>query len=222
MSVQLNNDWDKLLENEFKKEYYLKLREKLISEYKNYTIYPDMNDIFKALKYSSYEKTKIVILGQDPYHNVNQAHGLSFSVKPGVALPPSLKNIYKELNSDLGVPIPNHGDLGPWAKQGVLLLNSILTVRAHCPTSHKNLGWEIFTDNIISALNEREVPVIFVLWGAFAQSKGKLITNGRHLIISSPHPSPLSADRGFWGSRPFSRSNEFLVSIGQNPIDWSL
>ena len=195
MAVSIKNDWDSILEPEFDKEYYLQLRRKLTEEYRTQKIFPSMYDIFNALRYSSYESTKAVILGQDPYHNDGQAHGLSFSVQKGIEIPPSLKNIYKELHTDLGAVIPGHGDLSSWAKQGVLLLNSILTVRAHKPASHKNIGWETFTDNIISLLNEREDPAVFVLWGAFAQSKSRLITNPAHLIISSPHPSPLSASQ---------------------------
>ena len=222
MAVSIKNDWDKILEPEFEKQYYLQLRRKLTEEYRTQKIFPSMYDIFNALRYSSYESTKAVILGQDPYHNDGQAHGLSFSVQKGTDIPPSLKNIYKELHSDLGIVIPGHGDLSSWAKQGVLLLNSILTVRAHKAASHKNIGWETFTDSIISLLNEREDPAVFVLWGAFAQSKSRFITNPAHLIISSPHPSPLSASRGFFGSRPFSRTNTFLQSCGRSPIDWSL
>jgi uracil-DNA glycosylase len=181
-----------------------------------------MHDIFNALKLCSYAGVRAVILGQDPYHGDGQAHGLSFSVKKGVAIPPSLHNIYKELESDTGLSPPSHGELTDWASSGALLLNSILTVRAHEPTSHKQIGWEAFTDRIISLLNEREAPAVFILWGAYAQSKGKLITNSRHLILSSPHPSPLSASRGFFGSKPFSRANEFLRSIGNDPIDWAI
>ncbi|MFX0549544.1 uracil-DNA glycosylase [Hathewaya histolytica] len=218
----LKNDWHDLLDQEFSKDYYLKLREFLIEEYRNKTIYPDMNDIFNALKYTPYKDVKVVILGQDPYHGPNQSHGLSFSVKPGVKTPPSLVNIYKELNSDLGYYIPNNGYLKKWAEEGVLLLNTVLTVRAGEANSHKNKGWEKFTDKIISLINEKNDPVVFILWGNNAQAKVKLITNSKHHIIKSVHPSPLSASRGFFGTKPFSKSNEFLKSIGKSPIDWQI
>ncbi|CAM3014192.1 uracil-DNA glycosylase [Hathewaya histolytica] len=218
----LKNDWHDLLDQEFSKDYYLKLREFLIEEYRNKTIYPDMNDIFNALKYTPYKDVKVVILGQDPYHGPNQSHGLSFSVKPGVKTPPSLVNIYKELNSDLGCYIPNNGYLKKWAEEGVLLLNTVLTVRAGEANSHKNKGWEKFTDKIISLINEKNDPVVFILWGNNAQAKVKLITNSKHDIIKSVHPSPLSASRGFFGTKPFSKSNEFLKSIGKSPIDWQI
>ncbi|MBU5591452.1 uracil-DNA glycosylase [Clostridium sp. MSJ-4] len=218
----LKNDWQYLLEDEFKKDYYLNLRKFLISEYKTRTIYPDMYDIFNALHYTEYKNVKIVILGQDPYHGPNQAHGLSFSVKPGVPAPPSLMNIYKELNSDLGCYIPNNGYLKKWSNQGVMLLNTALTVRAGEANSHKNMGWEYFTDRIISLLNDREDPIIFILWGSNAQSKMSIITNPKHYIIKSVHPSPLSAHRGFFGSKPFSKANNFLISIGKEPIDWQI
>ena len=181
-----------------------------------------MYDIFNALHYTDYDKVKVVILGQDPYHGPKQAHGLSFSVLPGVPAPPSLKNIFKELNSDLGCYIPNNGYLKSWADQGVLLLNTVLTVRAGTPNSHKNKGWETFTDKVISVLNEREDPVIFILWGNNAIAKKKLITNKNHFILQSVHPSPLSASRGFFGSKPFSKANEILKSIGKTPIDWQI
>lgn len=218
----LKNDWQNLLENEFKKDYYLKLRKFLINEYSSKTIYPNMYDIFNALHYTEYKDVKVVILGQDPYHGPNQAHGLSFSVKPNVPAPPSLINIYKELNSDLGCYIPNNGYLKKWADQGVMLLNTVLTVRAGEANSHKNMGWEHFTDRIISLLNEREDPIVFILWGSNAQSKLKIITNPKHYIIKSVHPSPLSAHRGFFGSSPFSKTNKFLISIGKEPIDWQI
>ncbi|UCZ53095.1 uracil-DNA glycosylase [Bacillus shivajii] len=221
MSV-LTNDWAEQLEEEFNKPYYQKLREFLKTEYEKKTIYPGMNDIFHALLTTSYENTKAVILGQDPYHGANQAHGLSFSVKPGVKTPPSLKNIYKELQQDLGCPIPSHGYLQKWAEEGVLLLNTVLTVQEGEPNSHKGKGWELFTDQVIRSLNEREKPVVFILWGKHAQQKEKLITNDRHYIIKSPHPSPFSANRGFFGSRPFSTTNVFLREIGSKEIDWSL
>ncbi|QUH31305.1 uracil-DNA glycosylase [Vallitalea guaymasensis] len=222
MKKIFENDWQELLNDEFDKEYYKKLRHQLKNEYSNYTIYPDMYDIFNALHYTSYENVKVVILGQDPYHGPNQAHGLSFSVKKGVRIPPSLVNIYKELNNDLDCKIPSHGNLTKWAKQGILLLNASLTVRASKPSSHSKIGWQIFTDKIISLLNQREEPVVFILWGNYAISKEKLITNDRHYIIKSVHPSPLSASRGFFGSKPFSKANEFLKSINKEEIDWQI
>lgn len=218
----LKNDWNNLLEDEFKKKYYLKLRQFLINEYRTRTIYPNMYDIFNALHYTSYKDIKVVILGQDPYHGANQAHGLSFSVKPGVPAPPSLMNIYKELNSDLGCFIPNNGYLKKWSDQGVMLLNTALTVREGQANSHHNMGWEYFTDKIISLLNDREDPIVFILWGSNAQSKLNIINNPRHYIIKSVHPSPLSAHRGFFGSKPFSKANNFLLSIGKKPIDWQI
>ena len=222
MAVNIKGDWLDLLKDEFEKDYYKKLREFLLNEYKSNTIYPDKYDIFNALNYTAYKDVKVVILGQDPYHGPNQAHGFSFSVKPGIPAPPSLVNIYKELKDDLGCYIPNNGYLKKWADQGVLLLNTSLTVRANEANSHRNKGWEIFTDKIISLLNEREIPVVFILWGNNAISKEKLITNSVHYIIKSVHPSPLSASRGFFGSKPFSRTNEFLQSIGEQPIDWQI
>ena len=219
--VQLGNDWDKILCEEFKKEYYLKIREFLKTEYRTRVIYPPMFDIFNALKYTSYENTRVVILGQDPYHEEGQAHGLSFSVKRGVKIPPSLVNIYKELKSDLGVETPSHGDLSSWAEQGVLLLNATLTVRQGMANSHQNIGWSIFTDQVIKLLNESKNPTVFILWGGNARSKKKYITNKNHLIIESAHPSPLSAYNGFFGSRPFSRANEFLSNSGREIIDWN-
>lgn len=216
------NDWQGLLEEELRKDYYLKLRKLLINEYRTITIYPDMYDIFNALHYTQYKDVKVVILGQDPYHGYNQAHGLSFSVKPGVQAPPSLINIYKELNADLGCYIPNNGYLKKWADQGVLLLNTSLTVRAGEANSHRNIGWERFTDKVISLLNDREDPIVFILWGSNAQSKTNIIMNPKHYIIKSPHPSPLSAHRGFFGSKPFSKANKFLVSIGKESIDWQI
>ncbi|WFD11400.1 uracil-DNA glycosylase [Tepidibacter hydrothermalis] len=218
----LKNDWQDLLKNEFEKDYYLKLRSFLVDEYRTKTIYPDMYDIFNALHYTEYKNVKIVILGQDPYHGPNQAHGLSFSVNPNVPIPPSLRNIYKELNSDLGCYIPNNGYLKKWADQGIMLLNTVLTVRAGQANSHKNIGWEHFTDKIISLLNDREDPIVFILWGKNAQSKLKIIKNPKHFIIKSVHPSPLSAHRGFLGSKPFSEANAFLTSIEKEPIDWQI
>lgn len=222
MSINIKNDWLELLKDQFEMEYYKGLREFLIHEYGSNTIYPDKYDIFNALNFTSYKDVKVVILGQDPYHGPNQAHGLSFSVKPGVPAPPSLVNIYKELKEDMGCYIPNNGYLKKWADQGVLLLNTSLTVRAGEANSHRNKGWEIFTDAIISILNKREKPMVFILWGSNAISKEKLITNEIHYIVKSPHPSPLSVHRGFFGSRPFSKTNTFLKSIGEKPIDWQI
>ncbi|KEK25566.1 uracil-DNA glycosylase [Bacillus gaemokensis] len=218
----LKNDWEPLLAPEFEKPYYQKLSQFLKEEYSTHVIYPNENDIFNALHYTSYESTKVVILGQDPYHGPNQAHGLSFSVQPGVRTPPSLQNMYKELHSDIGCEIPNNGYLVKWAEQGVLLLNAVLTVRQGEANSHKRKGWEHFTDRVIEFLNEREKPVIFILWGRHAQAKKKLITNSNHHIIESVHPSPLSARRGFFGSKPFSKVNEFLSNMGEREIDWQI
>lgn len=218
----LKNDWSDHLESEFSKEYYLRLRKFLAEEYRTKTVYPDMYDIFNALHYTPFASVKVVILGQDPYHGPGQAHGLCFSVKPGVPAPPSLVNIFKELRDDLDLPIPNHGCLIPWAKQGVLLLNTVLTVRAGEANSHKGLGWETFTDRVIASLNAKETPVVFLLWGSHAQSKAALITNPQHRMIKSPHPSPLSAHRGFFGSRPFSKANRYLREAGLAEIDWRL
>ncbi len=222
MAAKFNNDWGLLLEEEFNKEYYQKLKTFLIKEYKTNTIYPSMNDIFNALHYTAYKDVKVVILGQDPYHGPNQAHGLSFSVKPEVKIPPSLRNIYKELNEDLGCYMPNNGYLKKWADQGVLLLNTVLTVKKGEANSHKKIGWQIFTDNIIDLLNNTKDPIVFIFWGNNAISKEKLITNPSHYIIKSVHPSPLSARKGFFGSKPFSKTNEFLKSINENPIDWQI
>lgn len=216
------NDWANYLKDELQEPYYRQLRQFLIGEYRTRAVYPDMYSIFNALHYTSYEDTKVVILGQDPYHGEGQAHGLSFSVLPGVAPPPSLLNIFKELQADLGCEVPDHGCLQAWAEQGVLLLNAVLTVRAHEANSHRNHGWEQFTDKIISLLNEREKPMAFILWGTPARRKKEMITNPRHFIVESPHPSPLSAHRGFFGSRPFSKVNQFLLSQGQTPIEWQL
>lgn len=218
----LKNDWAPILEGEFKKAYYQQLRKSLKQEYQTRVIYPDQNDIFNALHFTSFNDTKVVIIGQDPYHGPGQAHGLSFSVKPEVKIPPSLQNIYKELHTDLGCYIPDNGYLVKWAKQGVLMLNAVLTVRAGIPNSHKGLGWEIFTDKVIETLNQRETPVVFILWGKFAQQKQQLITSPRHFIIKSPHPSPFSANRGFFGSSPFSRTNAILREIGREEIDWQI
>lgn len=220
--VNLENSWDKVLEGEFDKDYYQKLRQFLIGEYRSCAVYPDMYSIFNALKYTAYEDVKAVILGQDPYHQPGQAHGLCFSVKKGVQIPPSLVNIYKELESDLGIKPPSHGYLESWARNGVLLLNTVLTVRDSQANSHKGKGWEVFTDRVIELLNEREKPMVFILWGNNAKAKEKLITNPAHCIIKSAHPSPLSAHYGFWGGKYFSRTNEFLISTGQEPIDWRI
>ena len=216
------NDWAELLDDELKEPYYLELRKFLIDEYSTKKIFPNMYDIFNALHFTSYAATKVVILGQDPYHEPGQAHGLSFSVLPNVPPPPSLINIFKELRDDLGCFIPNNGCLKPWAEQGVLLLNTVLTVRAHAANSHRGHGWEIFTDKIIHLLNDHERPLAFILWGRPARSKKNMITNPRHFIVESAHPSPLSASGGFFGSRPFSRVNQFLESIGESPIDWQI
>lgn len=222
MAAVFSNDWKELLKEEFEKEYYKKLRGILVNEYDTKVIYPDKENIFNALHYTAYKDVKVVILGQDPYHGPNQAHGLSFSVNPQVRIPPSLVNIYKELKSDLGCYIPNNGYLKKWADQGILLLNASLTVRAGEANSHRKIGWEIFTDNIIKLLNERKDPIVFILWGNNAISKEKLITSPKHYIIKSVHPSPLSASRGFFGSKPFSKTNEFLRSIGKELIDWQI
>ncbi|ENH95810.1 uracil-DNA glycosylase [Gracilibacillus halophilus YIM-C55.5] len=216
------NDWGEILQDELQKDYYQNLREFLKREYQQYTVHPDMYDIFNALHYTSFANVKVVILGQDPYHGPNQAHGLSFSVNPDVAIPPSLKNIFKELHEDIGCSIPNHGHLVKWAEQGVLLLNNVLTVREGQAHSHRGKGWETFTDHIIKTLNDKETPVVYVLWGAAARKKQALIDTNKHYVITSPHPSPLSAHRGFFGSRPFSKSNAILQNIGQEPIDWEV
>ena len=216
------NDWAELLNDELNEPYYLELRKFLIDEYSTRKIFPNMYDIFNALHFTSYAATRVVILGQDPYHEPGQAHGLSFSVLPDVPPPPSLMNIFKELRDDLGCFVPDNGCLKPWADQGVLLLNTVLTVRAHAANSHRGHGWEIFTDKIIRLLNEHERPLAFILWGRPARAKKSMITNPRHLIIESAHPSPLSASGGFFGSRPFSRVNKFLESIGEEPIDWQI
>ncbi len=218
--VHIGNDWDEILSDEWGKPYYLKLRQFLKSEYSSCRVYPDMNDIFNALKYTSFADTKVVIIGQDPYHGAGQAHGLCFSVKKGVMPPPSLKNIFKELQSDIGKPIPAHGELTDWAKQGVLLLNTVLTVREGQPTSHKGMGWEIFTDRVIGELNKKETPVVFLLWGAHAQKKAEIITNPIHYKLATVHPSPLSASRGFFGCRHFSKTNQLLNQNGIDGIDW--
>lgn len=215
------NDWSDFVFEEMKQPYYQKLRNFLRNEYKTKTVYPDMYDIFNALKWTPLKDVKVVILGQDPYHDENQAHGLAFSVKPGISLPPSLKNIYREIETDLNVKIPQSGYLKSWAKQGVLLLNTVLTVRAHQAASHQNMGWEIFTDHIIDKIAAENRPIVFILWGKKAEEKEEKIKNPLHLVIKSPHPSPLSASRGFFGSRPFSRTNDYLIKNNIKPIDWS-
>jgi len=222
MNDMFKNDWNELLMDEFEKFYYKNLEEFLISEYKTKEIFPVMSDIFNALHYTDYNKVKVVILGQDPYHGPNQSHGLSFSVKPGVIIPPSLRNIYKELNTDLGCYIPNNGYLKKWSDEGVLLLNTVLTVQSANANSHTGKGWELFTDSIISVLNERTDPIVFILWGNNSLKKKSLITNNAHYILQSAHPSPLSSFRGFFGSKPFSKTNDFLISIGKEPINWQI
>ena len=220
--VHIGNDWDERLAGEFDKPYYLELRKFLIEEYRHHTVYPDMHHIFNALKYTSFSDTKVVILGQDPYHGPGQAHGLCFSVQKGVEPPPSLQNIFKELMQDVGIERPAHGELTCWARQGVLLLNTVLTVREHEPNSHKGKGWEILTDRIISELNNKETPVVFLLWGANARSKKSLITNPLHVKLETVHPSPLSAYNGFFGCRHFSKANAILEASGQKAIDWNV
>jgi len=220
--VEFHNEWDALLADEFQKDYYLQLRRFLKSEYAAQTVYPDMYHIFNALQSTSYSDVKAVILGQDPYHGPGQAHGLCFSVQKGIVPPPSLQNIFKELQSDLGLPIPSHGELTSWTKQGVLLLNTVLTVRQGLPNSHRNKGWEQFTDRVIELLNTRETPMVFLLWGANAGAKAALITNPAHRILKTVHPSPLSAHRGWFGCKHFSKANAFLQSVGQSPIDWRI
>ena len=216
----INKNWDIVLKDELNKDYFKKLGVFVKNEYKTKICYPQYKDIFNALRYTDYEQVKVVILGQDPYHGENEAHGLSFSVRDDVKRPPSLNNIFKELESDLGIKKTNN-DLTNWAKQGVLLLNSIMSVVKDTPLSHKEKGWEIFTDNIIKLLNKREQPIVFILWGGYARSKKKLITNKNHYIVESVHPSPLSAYNGFFGSKPFSKTNNFLISKNIVPVDWS-
>ena len=222
--VNLGNSWDGILAEEFTSEYYQNLREFLKREYRSHKVYPDMYDIFNALKTTDYEEAKVVILGQDPYHEPGQAHGMAFSVKPGIEQPPSLRNIFKELHDDLGLAIPprDNGYLLPWAKQGVLLLNTCLTVREHQANSHRGKGWEIFTDHVIEKLNQLDQPIVFLLWGNNARAKMSLLNNPRHLVLTAAHPSPLSAYNGFFGCRHFSRTNEFLEKNGVKPIDWKM
>lgn len=221
--VNFGNEWDELLKDEFEKDYYIKLRQTLIDEYKTQQIFPDMYDIYNAMKLTSYNDVKCVIIGQDPYHGEGQAHGLSFSVKKGVAPPPSLVNIFKEIRDDTGIDnLGKHGELTKWAESGVLLLNSVLTVRAHKPKSHHGIGWENFTSDVIKLLNQREKPMVFMLWGGDAKAKQKFITNPAHLVLKSAHPSPLSAYNGFFGCKHFSQANEFLRAVGLGEIDWSI
>ena len=217
--VNLGNSWVEILKDEFEKEYYLKIRKFLVYEYNHYRIFPNMNDIFNALKMADYSDIKVVIIGQDPYHEEGQAHGLSFSVQKGIQIPPSLMNIYKELNTDLGCYIPNNGYLEKWARQGVLLLNNVLTVRKGQANSHKECGWETFTDRVIIELNKREKPIVFMFWGACARKKEALVTNKNHYILKAAHPSPLSAYNGFFGCKHFSKANDFL---GKDAIDWQI
>lgn len=219
---QINNDWDNVLTDVFQTEKYQKLNDFLNEEYNNHTIYPIKENIFNALKLTSYKDVKVVIIGQDPYHEPNQAHGLAFSVLDGIKLPPSLKNIYKEIESDLGIKMGVSGNLTKWANQGVLLLNNVLTVREHEANSHKGKGWEFVTDSIVEKLNEREEQIIFVFWGNNAKSKQKLVTNPNHVIITAPHPSPLSAYHGFFGCKNFSKINELLALNGKEAIDWQI
>lgn len=218
----ISNDWAEALKPEFAKPYYKELYEKVKYEYNHYQVFPDADDLFNAFHLTPLKNVKVVIIGQDPYHNVGQAHGLCFSVKPDVEIPPSLVNIYKELHDDIGCYIPDNGYLTKWAKQGVLMLNTVLTVRAHQANSHQGIGWEKFTDAAIEVLNKEDRPIVFILWGAPAQRKAAMLNNPKHLILKSPHPSPLSAYRGFFGSRPFSKTNEFLEANGETPIDWQI
>lgn len=220
--IQIGNDWDAVLKEESGKEYFMKLQEFLAEERQTHMVYPPEKDVFNALKYSSLADTKVVIFGQDPYHEPGQAHGMCFSVNKGIAVPPSLINIYKEIETDLGIKPPSHGYLADWAGQGVLLLNTVLTVRRGEANSHRGKGWETFTDRVTEALNEREKPMVFILWGANAREKAKLITNKEHMIITGAHPSPLSAWKGFFGGRYFSKANRFLEITGQTPINWEL
>ena len=220
--LNLGNSWGELLKDEFSKDYYKKLSNFLANEYNTKTIYPAKDDIFNAIRYTGFEDVKVVLLGQDPYHGVGQAHGLSFSVKPGIKAPPSLLNMYKELRDDLGLFIPNNGYLVKWAKQGVLLLNTVLTVREGSPNSHKGKGWEHFTNRIIEILNDREDPIVFLLWGNNAKEKTKIITNKDHYILTTVHPSPLSANAGFFGCKHFSKTNEILKGLNKEPIDWQI
>lgn len=215
-------DWNPILRGQFDEPYWRELQQFVFDERSRHEVYPPHDEVFAALHLTPYAEVKVMILGQDPYHGPGQAHGLCFSVRPGVPAPPSLQNIFTELQSDLGIARPDHGSLEAWARQGVLLLNATLTVRAHAAASHQGKGWERFTDAVLQAVDAKPEPVVFILWGASARKKGKLIDTSRHVVIESPHPSPLSAHRGFFGSRPFSRTNEALVAAGRNPVDWSL
>lgn len=216
----IGNKWDNILNEEYNKDYFKSLIDFVKKEYKEKTIYPKQNEVFNAFRYTDFDNVKVVILGQDPYHGPNQAEGLSFSVSNEVLKPPSLKNIFKELESDLKIPFPEHNSLKPWAKQGVLLLNAVLTVEEHKPTSHKDKGWETFTNSVIKILNKREKPIVFILWGSYARAKKEFITNPKHYIIESAHPSPFSARNGFFGSKPFSKTNEFLRKNDIKEINW--
>lgn len=222
INPQIEESWKNVLNDEFNKEYFIKLKEYLVEEKKKYTVYPPGSQIFAAFNHTPFNSVKVVILGQDPYHGPGQAHGLCFSVPKGIPAPPSLQNIFKELNNDLGLPIPNHGNLEKWAKQGVLLLNATLTVRANQAGSHQNKGWETFTDAAIKALSEHHKGLVFILWGNYAQAKTRIIDASKHFILTAPHPSPLSASRGFFGCKHFSKTNRLLTSIGKDPIDWAL
>ena len=216
------NHFKDIIEEESKKDYYKKLHEFVYKAYEEHTIFPDKKNIFAALKYTPYENVKVVILGQDPYHGLGEAHGMAFSVCPGIKIPPSLQNIYKELHEELGCYIPNNGYLMKWARQGVLLLNSVLTVQKDLPASHRGIGWETFTDKIIEEVNKKDEPVVFMLWGNFAKSKASLITNPKHLVLTCAHPSPFSARYGFFGCNHFKKANEFLKENGKQPIDWQI
>lgn len=220
--MAIDNDWLEPLGGEFKKPYYAKLYKKVLEEYKCGTVYPKSTDIFNAYEYTDFKDVKVLILGQDPYHEPGQAHGLCFSVNPGIDIPPSLVNIYKELNSDMGCYVPNNGYLKKWADQGVMLLNTVLTVRAHAANSHRGIGWETFTDATIKALNEQDRPIVYMLWGKPAQEKSAMLNNPKQLVLKAPHPSPLSAYRGFFGCGHFSKANDFLVKNGLSPIDWQI
>lgn len=222
MKQIIHNEWQEILEPEFQTAYYSQLREFLKQEYQNETVFPNIHAIWNAFELTPYNQVKVVIIGQDPYHGDNQAHGLSFSVQKGIRIPPSLRNIYKELKADLDIDPPNHGDLTSWAEQGVFLLNTVLTVRKSEAYSHRGKGWELLTDAVIRALNEREKPIVFILWGNASIAKKAFIDMEKHTVITSPHPSPLSARRGFFGSNPFSKANEALVKIGEEPIDWEI
>lgn len=220
MEVKIESSWKKFLQTEFAKPYFLQLTQFIRQEYATHTVYPPGGEIFRAFDACPFDSVKVVIIGQDPYHGPDQANGLCFSVREGVKIPPSLVNIFKEIRNDLGKPFPPHGDLGHWAKQGVLLLNATLTVRASAPGSHQNKGWEQFTDAIITAISAQKEGVVFLLWGAYAQKKGELVDRSKHLVLLAPHPSPFSADRGFFGCRHFSKTNEYLRSKGLEEIDW--